>query len=88
MFKFSFKNLLSNNFVVKADDDDELVDPHDVLREECKEAHCKKLYEKLEQCNNRVNSKSQTEETCAEELFGLLHCVDHCLAPKLFTKLK
>lgn len=86
-FGFNSQNL-KNNFIVRADDDDELVDPHDTLKEECANKHCKQLLAKLEECNNRVNSKTETTETCSEELFDLLHCVDHCVAPKIFSKLK
>ena len=82
----------TKNFVVKAasaDEEEELVDPHDTLKEQYRDsAHCKSFLAKLEECNTRVNSKSETTETCAEELFDLLHCVDHCIAPKLFAKLK
>lgn len=85
-----FQNV-ADNFVVKAAEveEDEMVDPHDTLKEEyTKSAHCKSFLAKLEECNARVNSKNETTETCAEELFDLLHCVDHCVAPKLFAKLK
>ena len=66
----------------------ELVDPQDVLREECKKAHCADYETKLETCNARVSSRTQTEETCFEELLDLFHCVDHCVSKKLFSKLK
>lgn len=83
---------MADSFVVKAaeaEEEDELIDPHDTLKEEyIKSAHCKSFLAKMEECNARVNSKNQTTETCAEELFDLLHCIDHCVASKLFTKLK
>ncbi|XP_010181330.1 PREDICTED: cytochrome b-c1 complex subunit 6, mitochondrial, partial [Mesitornis unicolor] len=44
--------------------------------------------ERLEQCDARVSSRSQTEEQCTEELFDFLHARDHCVAHKLFKKLK
>ncbi|KAK9501504.1 hypothetical protein O3M35_012216 [Rhynocoris fuscipes] len=73
---------------VKAqEDDDELVDPQDTLRAECA-PKCTSYKEKLDKCNDRVNSRSQTTETCMEELFDYLHCVDGCVAKTLFTKLK
>lgn len=50
--------------------------------------HVKPLLEKYEACNERVRSRSQTTETCVEELFDMLHAVDHCVTPKLFPKLK
>ncbi|XP_066257624.1 cytochrome b-c1 complex subunit 6, mitochondrial [Euwallacea similis] len=77
---------------VKAQEDEEeadLVDPQAVLREKCSEtSHCKSLAEKYQACNDRVRSRSQTAETCVEELFDLLHAVDHCVTAELFTKLK
>ena len=86
---FSFQNMFINNFRVKADDEqDEMIDPHDVLKDDCRDKHCKKYFTKLETCNNRVTSKKQTTETCEEELQDLLGCIDHCVAPKLFGKLK
>ncbi|GJQ78095.1 hypothetical protein Trydic_g2433 [Trypoxylus dichotomus] len=72
---------------VKADDD--LVDPQQELRDKCREtSHCKHLAEKYEACNQRVSSKSQTTENCSEELFDLLHAVDHCVTKDLFKRLK
>ncbi|KAK4878405.1 hypothetical protein RN001_010911 [Aquatica leii] len=83
-----FKNLLIRFFPsVKADED--LVDPMLTLREKCKETeHAQHYLEKLEACNNRVNSKKQTTETCTEELFDFLHAVDHCVSKDLFSYLK
>jgi len=77
--------------VVKADEgeEEELVDPQTVLREECnKEAKCVSFKEKLDTCNDRVNSRSNTEESCLEELLNYVQCVDHCVAKTLFSKLK
>lgn len=84
----SFKTQFTSQFRVKADDDEEMIDPHDTLKDECRDHHCKNLYAKLEECNTRVNSKQETSETCAEEIFDLFGCIDHCVAPKLFSKLK
>lgn len=56
-------------------------DPHETLREQCGATHhCQALSEKLEQCNDRVNSKKKTTETCIEELYDYIHCVDHCVS--------
>ena len=59
----------------------------DVLRDECKEP-CSKYNEKLQSCNARVTSKSQTTETCMEELIDFMHCIDECIAKDLFSYLK
>ncbi|KAA0189607.1 hypothetical protein HAZT_HAZT007243 [Hyalella azteca] len=53
-------------------------DPHDVLKEKCTATStCTALKEKLDECSDRVNSKSNTTETCYEELIDLIQCVDH-----------
>ncbi|XP_053248533.1 cytochrome b-c1 complex subunit 6, mitochondrial isoform X2 [Podarcis raffonei] len=64
-------------------------DPLTTLREHCEQIEkCVKARERLEECNARVSSKSNTEEKCTEELFDFLHARDHCVAHKLFSKLK
>ena len=51
------------------------------LKEKCgQNKECVALHEKLTTCNDRVNGKSNTTETCSEELFDYLHCVDHCVS--------
>ncbi|GAB6026094.1 hypothetical protein CHUAL_012297 [Chamberlinius hualienensis] len=72
-----------------AEEEPELVDPQVQLREQCsKKSDCNAFQEKLQECNDRVNSKTKTTETCVEELFDFLHCVDHCVSKKLFNYLK
>ncbi|CAH0549272.1 unnamed protein product [Brassicogethes aeneus] len=85
-----FDKFLPKMPVVKAQEEEEdLVDPQQVLRDACRDTdHCKHLSEKYEACNARVLSKSQTAETCVEELFDLLHAIDHCVTKDLFSKLK
>ncbi|KAJ8978796.1 hypothetical protein NQ317_015521 [Molorchus minor] len=76
---------------VKAQEEaeEDLVDPQQVLRDSCRDTdHCKHLADKYQECNDRVNSKSRTTETCVEELFDLLHAIDHCVTKDLFSKLK
>lgn len=70
-------------------EDGELQDPIDELREKCAQSpEAVKYFQKLEECNSRVESKSETEETCWEELHDYVHKVDHCVAHSLFSKLK
>ncbi|KAF2366215.1 Ubiquinol-cytochrome C reductase hinge domain [Trinorchestia longiramus] len=70
------------------EEEEDLVDPHVEMRETCtKTSACAVLKEKLEECSDRVNSKSNTSETCYEELIDLIQCVDHCLEKTLFSKL-
>merc|ERR1712215_372260 len=71
------------------EDEEELVDPIEGLQESCGESNaCAPSKEKYSTCNDRVNGRSKTEETCDEELIDYLHCVDHCLAASnsLFSK--
>lgn len=68
---------------------EEPVDVKDQLEEECaKSPQCIALYNKLIRCTQRVKNNPETEETCVEELFDLTPCVDKCVAPKLFSKLR
>ena len=51
------------------------------MRESCAEkGECAKLFQELESCNQRVSSKSKTEETCVQELFDFLECRDKCVS--------
>ncbi|XP_058059099.1 cytochrome b-c1 complex subunit 6, mitochondrial [Anopheles bellator] len=74
---------------VKAQEEEDLVDPQAVLREKCSQhGHAPVLWEKYQACNERVGGRSQTTETCVEELFDYLHELDHCVSKTLFSKLK
>ncbi len=56
-------------------------DPQEVLMEKCADLpKCSKFRDELETCNDRVNSKSKTTETCIQEVFDFVHCVDHCVS--------
>ncbi|ODQ79593.1 hypothetical protein BABINDRAFT_37665 [Babjeviella inositovora NRRL Y-12698] len=79
------------------DDDDEEKDPMDVLRDECsKTAACKPYVHHYHECIERVTAEQQEEgyedkhhkEDCVEEFFHLQHCLNDCLTPRLFSKLK
>lgn len=62
-----------------------LQDPLTTVREQCEQTEkCVKARERLELCDERVSSRSQTEEDCTEELFDFLHARDHCVSqPKV-----
>ncbi|XP_061859186.1 cytochrome b-c1 complex subunit 6, mitochondrial isoform X1 [Colius striatus] len=61
------------------EEEEELVDPLTTVREQCEQTEqCVKARERLELCDARVSSRSQTEEQCTEELFDFLHARDHC----------
>ncbi|KAH8307152.1 hypothetical protein KR044_006063 [Drosophila immigrans] len=76
--------------VVRADDDEaELVDPQASLRDSCKEkSHIESLFNKYQECKDRVNGRKKTTETCVEELYDYVSELDHCVAHHLFSKLK
>merc|ERR1712137_433211 len=70
------------------EDEPELIDPMDDIREDCKAgSEAVKMAQRLEECQNRVSSRSNTEETCHEEMIDYVHAVDHCMAKNVFGKL-
>ncbi|EDL04108.1 mCG49860 [Mus musculus] len=70
------------------EEEEELVDPLTTVREHCEQLEkCVKARERLELCDKRVSSRSQSEEGCTEERFDFLHARDHCVAHKLFKDL-
>ena len=53
----------------------------DPIRKECEQKpDAVVMFEKLEECNTRVSAKTETEETCAQELYDYIHHVDHCVS--------
>jgi len=70
------------------EEEEDLVDPATVIKEKCAETDCTKYKERLDECNNRVQSKNKTTETCFEEILDFYHCVDHCAAKEIFKHVK
>ncbi|KAK6459274.1 ubiquinol-cytochrome c oxidoreductase subunit 6 [Scheffersomyces xylosifermentans] len=79
------------------EDEDELVDPLVTLSEECASTEaCKPFNHHFHECIERVTKESEEEgyaekhykEDCVEEFFHLQHCINDCVAPRLFHKLK
>ncbi|XP_040190505.1 cytochrome b-c1 complex subunit 6, mitochondrial [Rana temporaria] len=71
------------------EEEEDMVDPLETVRAHCEQTEkCAKIREHLEICETRVNSRSNTQEECVEELFDFLHARDHCVAHKLFKQLK
>jgi len=70
------------------EDEEDLIDPATEIKEKCAEEQCGALKAKLDECNERVTSKSKTSETCFEEILDFYHCVDHCAGPKIFQHVK
>ncbi|KAK5603637.1 hypothetical protein CRENBAI_003218 [Crenichthys baileyi] len=71
------------------EEEEEMVDPLETIRAKCEQTeHCVHLKERLEICEARVSSRSNTQEECTEELFDFLHARDHCVSHKLFHNVK
>jgi len=71
------------------EDEEDPEDPADALRESCtKSATCRPLSKSFDACEERVSSKSKTEETCLEEYLNFIKCRDKCVSRDLFSKLK
>lgn len=79
------------------DDEDEVPDPLETLREECTNSEpCKPFNHHFHECVERVTKEMEEEdyehkeykEDCIEEFFHLQHCVNDCVSPTLFYKLK
>ena len=70
------------------EDEEDLIDPAVEIKEKCAEDHCIKYKSRLDECNDRVTSKSNTTETCLEEILDFYHCVDHCAGEKIFSTVK
>merc|ERR1712126_99557 len=73
------------------EEEEDLVDPRELMKERCsRSAECKPLRSELNKCNERLENGDLLfeGETCTEELFNFLHCVDHCIAPQMIRALK
>ncbi|CAK9438009.1 uncharacterized protein LODBEIA_P23710 [Lodderomyces beijingensis] len=79
------------------EDEEENVDPQVKLTEECvKTVACKPFEHHFHECIDRVTKEMEEpdyahkshKEDCVEEFFHLQHCVNDCVAPRLFNKLK
>ncbi|KAK7495011.1 hypothetical protein BaRGS_00013651 [Batillaria attramentaria] len=68
---------LGDEVAIKGDPNE---DPIDTKKETCQATpSCAKYKARLDECTERVSSR-ETEETCEEELFDFVHCVDHCVS--------
>jgi len=75
--------------VEEDDDEEDPEDPQETLKESCQEKPaCVAMKEELERCTERVEGKAKTTETCEQELYDFIHCVDHCVSHSLWSKLK
>ncbi|KAG7809489.1 hypothetical protein KL921_003486 [Ogataea angusta] len=79
------------------DEEEEAGDPMDALRKQCSETkECAHHVHHYQECVERVTKEMEEpgydekeyKEDCVEEFFHLQHCINDCVAPKLFYKLK
>ncbi|KAJ3716517.1 ubiquinol-cytochrome C reductase hinge protein-domain-containing protein [Lentinula raphanica] len=80
----------SEDAPAEEEEEEEPEDPHPAIREECKSsAKCAPLAQHFEHCNEKVQAGEGFKgEDCVEEMIHMMHCVEDCAAPKLFSKLK
>lgn len=65
--------------------DEEPVDPLPNLRKECLKS-CPGPKAAYEACVKRIEAKGEGD--CEAWYFDMLHCVDHCVAPKILKYTK
>lgn len=51
------------------------------MKESCGSS-CEKYKAEWDACTERVSGRSETAETCTQELFDFVHCVDSCVSCK------
>ncbi|XP_050377238.1 cytochrome b-c1 complex subunit 6-1, mitochondrial-like [Argentina anserina] len=67
--------------------DEEPIDQKKTLEESCK-SKCVKPYIQYQACIQRIQSDESGHMHCTGQYFDHWSCVDKCVAPKLFEKLK
>ncbi|GAA5833583.1 hypothetical protein JCM5353_000838 [Sporobolomyces roseus] len=73
------------------EEEEEVEDQAEAIREACGQTKvCANFKHHFEECGERLAAgKTIVDgETCVEELFHYMHCVDDCAAPKIFAALK
>merc|ERR1711972_861869 len=71
------------------DDEEEMVDPLEVVREQCNSNPTgKALAAELKKCTERVEADEETEETCTQELFDFLAARDACVGAQFKSIVK
>ncbi|XP_038698902.1 cytochrome b-c1 complex subunit 6-like [Tripterygium wilfordii] len=67
--------------------EEELADQKKYLEDSCKPRCVKPLIE-YQACVKRIEDDDTGSKHCTGQYFDYMFCVDKCVAPKLFTKLK
>jgi len=72
------------------EEEEEPEDEMPALREECQNTtKCAPFAKHFAHCQEKVEGgEGYKGEDCVEEMFHMMHCVDDCVAPKLFAKLR
>ncbi len=69
----------------KQQSEEEIVDHLPALKASCAK-HCTTQTKAYEACKDRIAKLGEGD--CEAWYFDFLHCVDHCVAPQAFKKLK
>ncbi|RAL44978.1 hypothetical protein DM860_003737 [Cuscuta australis] len=67
--------------------DEEVVDQKKTLEENCK-PKCVKPLRQYHACAKRIEGDETGNKHCTGQYFDYWHCIDECVALKLFAKLK
>ncbi|KAM1014501.1 hypothetical protein ACFX13_045159 [Malus domestica] len=67
--------------------DEEPVDQKKYLEESCK-PKCVKPFLEYQACVKRIQDDDSGHKHCTGQYFDFWSCIDKCVAPKLFPKLK
>ncbi|RHN52341.1 putative cytochrome b-c1 complex, subunit 6, ubiquinol-cytochrome C reductase hinge [Medicago truncatula] len=67
--------------------DEEPVDQKRFFEDSCKPKCVRPLIE-YQACMKRIHGDDSGQKHCTGQYFDYWYCVDKCVAPKLFTKLK
>ncbi|KAG5587678.1 hypothetical protein H5410_048112 [Solanum commersonii] len=67
--------------------DEEVVDPKATMEVSCK-PKCVRQLKDYQACTRRIEGDESGSKHCTGQYFDYWQCVDKCVAPKLFEKLK
>ncbi|KAL4246373.1 UQCRH/QCR6 family protein [Abortiporus biennis] len=81
------ESLQENSAEAEEEEEEEPEDALPALQEECQQGKCAAAAKHFAHCEEKVNAgEGFPHEDCVEEF--MMHCVDACVAPKLFSNLK
>ncbi|XP_006359399.1 cytochrome b-c1 complex subunit 6-like [Solanum tuberosum] len=67
--------------------DEEVVDPKETMEVSCK-PKCVRQLKDYQACTRRIEGDESGSKHCTGQYFDYWQCIDKCVAPKLFEKLK